>query len=100
MVEVVSGKPVQEICTHCGEMFGKIQISAVLPNPPRADTVEWIEIQNISDKNFSLDACEISDEGKSFSLSGSLLPGKTLRLRQALTGLSLGNTQESLTLSC
>mgnify|MGYP000570668153 CR=1 FL=1 len=53
-------------------MVGKIQISAVLPNPPHADTVEWIELKNISDETFSLDACQIEDDTDSFDLFGNL----------------------------
>ncbi len=72
MVEVVSESLEQKTCLECKSMMGKIQISAVLPNPPHADTVEWIEIQNISQETLSLDACEISDDTESFGLSGSL----------------------------
>lgn len=53
-------------------MKGKIQISAVLPNPPHADTVEWIELRNTSSEKYSLDACVLSDDAKKYSLSGEL----------------------------
>ena len=72
MVEVLSDSVEQKNCPECKSMMGKIQISAVFPNPPHADTVEWIEVQNISHETLSLDACEISDDTESFGLSGSL----------------------------
>ena len=87
-------------CTDCEKMKWKIQISAVLPNPPRADTVEWIEIRNISNETFSLDFCELSDDSKTHELSWMFPPGKTLRLRQAITWITLGNSSDSLTLEC
>gem|GEM_PF-3255453 len=46
-VEVVKSFDEPKIpCLECEKMKGKIQISAVLANPPHADTVEWIEIKN------------------------------------------------------
>lgn len=99
-VEIVENFEQEEVCLECEKIRGKIQISAVLPNPPHADTVEWIELTNISPESLSLDFCEISDESESHWLSGVLGWGKTLRLRQALTGLTLGNTHESLALIC
>lgn len=77
-----------------------MQISAVLPNPPHADTVEWIEIKNISSQTWGLGSCALSDSTKSFTLSGDIQSGKTVRYRQVLTGLSLGNTTEKLELRC
>lgn len=71
-VEVVQKLKPDELCSACKNMIGKIQISATLPNPPHADTVEWIEIQNISHESIPLDACEIADDSGSFELSGSL----------------------------
>lgn len=70
-------------------MRGKIQISAVLANPPHADTVEWIEISNISSENVSLDGCKIADEMGDFDISGILDSDKTLRLKQSTTSLNL-----------
>jgi len=61
----------------------------VLPNPPHADTVEWIEIRNVSSQNWNLDTCTLSDETKKFALSEMISAGKTLRFRQIVTGLSL-----------
>jgi endonuclease YncB( thermonuclease family) len=87
-------------CTDCEKMKWKIQISAVLPNPPRADTVEWIEIRNISNETFFLDFCELSDDSKTHELSWIILPGKTIRLRQAISGITLGNSNDSLALTC
>lgn len=87
-------------CTDCEKMKWKIQISAVLPNPPRADTVEWIELKNISNESFSLDFCEISDDSKTHELSWIFPPGKTLRLRQAITWITLWNSNDSLALTC
>ena len=58
-----------ETCPDCENKKGKLQISAVLANPPHADTVEWIEIENISGENASLDFCKISDESKSYTIS-------------------------------
>ena len=76
-------------CLDCENMRGKIQISAVLANPPHADTVEWIEITNISSENVSLDGCMITDETGNFNISGILDSGRTLRLKQSTTGLNL-----------
>ena len=87
-------------CLDCEKLRGKIEISAALPNPPHTDTVEWIEIRNISTENISLDGCVIADETEDFELFGILTFGKTLRLRQAMTGLSLGNTHDVLELMC
>ena len=87
-------------CLDCEKLHGKIEISSVLPNPPHTDTVEWIEIRNLSTENISLDGCEITDETEDFELFGILAFGKTLRLRQAMTGLSLGNTHDTLELMC
>jgi len=53
-------------------MIGKIQISSILPNPPHTDTVEWIELKNISDEQFPLDACQIEDDSGSFDLDGGI----------------------------
>lgn len=89
-----------EPCSECENMKWKIQISAVLPNPPHADTVEWIELRNNSTESFSLDTCKLSDDSKSYELSWIISPGKTLRLRQASTGINLGNSRDSLSLKC
>jgi hypothetical protein len=89
-----------EVCPDCENKKGKLQISAVLANPPHADTVEWMEIENVSNESTSLDFCKVSDESKSYTMSGMLSAGQTLRLRQATTRLTLGNTRDSLTLSC
>lgn len=75
----------QEKCFECEKLRGKIEISAVLPNPPHADTVEWVEIRNISSENLLLDGCEVGHERENFDLTGILLSGKTLRLRQVMT---------------
>ncbi len=90
----------EETCLDCEKFRGKIQISAALPNPPHADTVEWVEITNISEEILSLDACSIADEAKTFHLSGTIGSGKTLRLRQITTGLNLGNSRETLEIIC
>jgi micrococcal nuclease len=90
----------EKLCTDCEKMKWKIQISAVLPNPPRADTVEWIELKNTSHETFSLDFCEISDDSKTHELSWIFPPGKTLRLRQAVTWITLGNSSDALSLKC
>lgn len=87
-------------CLDCENMRGKIQISAVLANPPHADTVEWIEITNISSENVSLDGCTIADETTDFDISGILDSGRILRLKQSTTGLNLWNSHESLKLMC
>lgn len=87
-------------CENCEKMKGKIQISAVLPNPPHADTVEWIELKNISSESYSLDACVLSDDTRSFTLSGNIVPGKILRFRQIQTGISLGNSHDKLEMHC
>lgn len=99
-VEVVKDFEQKEKCQDCEKFRGKIQISAVLPNPPHADTVEWIEVKNISDEPLSLDSCQVTDDDGDFELSGILSWGKTLRLRQAITGLVLWNTHESLEIVC
>lgn len=98
-VEVVI-KIESEPCAECDRIRWKIQISAVLPNPPRADTVEWIEIKNISNEDVSLQYCEIADDTKSYELSGVIQKWRTIRLRQAVTGITLGNTRDSLTIHC
>ena len=64
--------PPKKPCLHCQEMVGKIQISAVLPNPPHADTVEWIELHNLSSETWNLDACTLSDDTKTYELSETL----------------------------
>jgi hypothetical protein len=79
----------EKICLNCAEMVGKIQISAVLPNPPHTDTVEWIELRNISSETWNLDTCTLSDESKKFALSETIGAGKTIRFRQIVTGLSI-----------
>jgi hypothetical protein len=76
-------------CLDCENMRGKIQISAVLANPPHADTVEWIEIGNISNEDISLDGCTLADDVGDFDISGVLHGGGILRLRQSATGLNL-----------
>lgn len=87
-------------CLNCENMHGKVQISAVLANPPHADTVEWVEITNSSSENVSLDGCMIGDETGGFDISSTLNHEATIRLRQSETGLSLGNAHESLRLIC
>ncbi|MEI6710801.1 MAG: hypothetical protein WCK88_00585 [bacterium] len=87
-------------CENCEKMKGKIQISAVFPNPPHADTVEWIELKNLSSESYSLDACVLSDDTRNFTLSGTISPGKTLRLRQIQTGITLGNSHDKLEIHC
>jgi hypothetical protein len=79
----------KEECIDCEKMKGKIQISAVLPNPPHADTVEWIELKNISSETQSLNDCTLSDDTKKYRVSGSLSAGKILRLRQSQTDITL-----------
>lgn len=74
-----------DVCADCENKKDKLQISAVLANPPRADTVEWIEIENVSEETISLDFCKISDESRSYIMSGMLVPHGTIRLRQAIT---------------
>lgn len=74
-----------DVCIDCENKEDKLEISAVLANPPRADTVEWIEIENISSETISLDFCKISDESRSYIMSGMLVPHGTIRLRQAVT---------------
>jgi endonuclease YncB( thermonuclease family) len=98
-IEIVKEFP-PEPCIQCERMRWLVQISAVLANPPRADSVEWIEIRNNSSEAFSLSVCEISDDSRSYELSWTLSSGKTLRLRQAITGITLGNTRDTLTLTC
>lgn len=71
-VEVVKDFEQKEKCQDCEKLRGKIQISAVLPNPPHADTVEWIEIKNTSLEPLSLDSCQITDDGGDFEISGIL----------------------------
>lgn len=61
-------------CLECEKMKGNIHISAVLPNPPHADTVEWIELKNISQESYFLDSCTLSDESKKYLLSGTITP--------------------------
>ncbi len=90
----------EKTCTDCEKNMGKIHITAVFPNPPHADTVEWIEITNISSETLSLKGCFIADETKKYALSDTFLPESTLRLRQAVTKLSLGNTSDTVTLKC
>jgi len=75
----------EKICLDCDRMKGNIQISAVLPNPPHTDTVEWIEITNTSSQTWDLGFCTLSDSSKSFPLSEKILAGKTLRFRQSVT---------------
>lgn len=87
-------------CLECERMRWLVQISAVLANPPRVDSVEWIEVRNNSAENFPLSVCEISDDSRSYELSWKLISGKTLRLRQAITGITLGNSRDTLTLTC
>lgn len=88
-------------CPECSKEFlGKLQISAVLPNPPHADTVEWIEITNISSVMLDLRSCTIGDATKKYSLTNVLPGGATIRLQQAITGISLGNSKEELRLEC
>ncbi len=89
-----------EKCLNCENIRGKIQISAVLPNPPHADTVEWIEIRNISQETLQIDGCRVADDTDSFEFSGVLVWNKTLRLKQSVTGLNLWNSHESLKLLC
>jgi endonuclease YncB( thermonuclease family) len=95
-----TNKKIDVKCTDCEDKKNKIQISAVLANPPRADTVEWIEIENISSETISLDFCKISDESRSYAMSGLLVPHGTIRLRQAITWLTIWNTKDTLTLTC
>ncbi len=73
-IEVVKkfDTPLEKICLECEKMKGKIQISAVLPNPPHSDTVEWIELRNTSSEKYPLDVCVLSDDTKKYSLSGEL----------------------------
>ncbi len=75
LVEVTESFDDPEIpCIDCEKMKGKIQISAVLANPPHADTVEWIEIKNTASETYSLGACMLSDESKKYPLSGTIAP--------------------------
>lgn len=91
IIEVVKKLDVvpEEVCLGCDRMIGKIQISAVLPNPPHTDTVEWIELKNLSSESYSLDACVLYDDAEKYSLSGNITAGKTLRFRQMQTGITL-----------
>lgn len=59
----------KELCSDCEKLRGRLQISAVLPNPPHADTVEWIEIWNVSTESVSLDSCEIADDSRMYKIS-------------------------------
>lgn len=100
MIQIFKHVKKQDTCNDCEKMKWKLQISAVLPNPPHADTVEWIEIENISSEKISLDVCTLSDESRSYAMTGNISSKQTLRFRQALTWLSLWNTKEKLMLAC
>lgn len=64
----------EKLCENdCPDFTGKLQISAALPNPPHADTVEWIEIKNLTNETLSLTGCELSDDGRSYELSEKIL---------------------------
>jgi endonuclease YncB( thermonuclease family) len=99
-LQIFKNEKKNETCPDCENKKEKLQISAVLANPPHADTVEWIEIENVSNESVSLDFCKVSDESKSYTISWMLSAGQTLRFRQATTWLTLGNTRDSLKLSC
>lgn len=99
-IQIFKNAKKQETCIDCDDPQWKIQISAVLPNPPRADTVEWIEIENISEENISLDWCKIADESRSYKMTGMLGAKQVMRFRQAITWLTLWNTKEKITLTC
>lgn len=103
LVEVVVGDSaimIEEECTTCDEIEWGLQITAVFPNPPHADTVEWVEIKNISPWTLNLDSCVIQDDSKEYKLNWFMEPGKTLRLYQMITGLTLGNTRDQVELLC
>lgn len=63
--------PLEE-CDNCESNLGKIFITGILPNPPHADTTEWIEITNTSSETLKLDGCQVSDETRSYDLRGTL----------------------------
>lgn len=68
-LQIFKNEKKNETCPDCENKKEKLQISAVLANPPHADTVEWIEIENVSNESVSLDFCKVSDESKSYTIS-------------------------------
>lgn len=71
LVEVISSDTAstEEDCTTCDEVERGLQIVAVFPNPPHADTVEWVEIKNISSSRVDLSYCLAQDDSKKYQLS-------------------------------
>lgn len=92
--------PLATPCPTCAQAAGHIQISAVLANPPHADTTEWIEITNISSTDVQMNGCQLSDLSRAHDLTGVIPAGQTIRLRQSLTRLNLGNSSETLQIRC
>lgn len=99
-VEVVKDFIEPVVCPECEKMIGKVQIYRALANPLHADTVEWIEIKNISTEIQNLDQCSLSDNHKKYPLSWNIQPGKVLRLLQMQTNLTLWNTYDALGINC
>lgn len=90
----------EEDCIACDEFDGGLKIVAAFPNPPHADTVEWVEIKNISSSRLDLGSCLIQDDSKKYQLSWFIDPGKVLRFHQILTGLNFWNTHDEIKIVC
>ena len=96
---------------------GDVVITEILYDPQGVlaeETAEWIEVQNVSARDLSLDGCRIGDPGSSLALDDlSLRPGQIALFARsadpavngglAVTrafGFSLNNGGDTITLAC
>lgn len=78
---------------------GELIISELYPNPIGDEELEWIELQNISEKNIPLEGISLQDEAKNtftFSFDNIyktyLLPGEYFIIPRATSTITLNNT--------
>jgi len=78
---------------------GELIISELYPNPAGDEELEWIELQNISNKNIPLEGISLRDEAKNtFTFSSDninktyLLPGEYFIVPRATSTIALNNT--------
>ncbi len=68
-------------------------INELFPDPETSDlTDEFIELKNISSSTVNLVGWKLADNSKTFSLIGTIAPGKLIAFSRPQTGIALNNT--------
>ncbi|MDD2486760.1 MAG: lamin tail domain-containing protein [Candidatus Gracilibacteria bacterium] len=96
----------EEINIDMDSIFRYIRLSSIMPNPKGNDNLEWIELQNIGQKEMNIRSCKIEAKtlksSKYYKIKNDLVlnPGSSLKLYKNITKLSLNNTAGTVNLTC